>query len=208
MAQDLEVLIEGSDGAKSPMTPKSQWTVLQRAKGAMRRKKKSEKASPRSLSRSPSRLSEISTGSFIFEDDVISSHSEQVTCGKCEVSAACQCCCLYLATFLIVLAIGFVALGLSLPELSLGAFGLMKQADVPQGVSDAFFQKAWTQMLDLQSFSTPLIPTGNESESAYQWHSLEVIWQMGPSLSEREKGFRPSVVSDTYLSEVKSAEEI
>lgn len=206
---DLEVLIEGSDGAKSPMTPKSQWTVLQRAKGAMRRKKKSEKASPRSLSRSPSRLSEISTGSFIFEDDVISSHSEQVTCGKCrcEVSAACQCCCLYLATFLIVLAIGFVALGLSLPELSLGAFGLMKQADVPQGVSDAFFQKAWTQMLDLQSFSTPLIPTGNESESAYQWHSLEVIWQMGPSLSEREKGFRPSVVSDTYLSEVKSAEE-
>lgn len=204
-APDLEVLVDGSDGAKSPMTPKSQWTVLQRAKGAVRRKKKSEAA----LLRSPSRLSEISTGSFIFEDDVISSHSEQVTCGKCrcEVSAACQCCCLYLATFLIVVGIGFVALGLSLPELSLGAFGLLKQVDVPQGVSDAFFQKAWMQMLDLQSFSPPLIPTGNESENAYQWHSLEVIWQLGPSLNEREKGFRPSVVSDTYLSEVKSAEE-
>lgn len=205
---DLEVLVEGSDGAKSPMTPKSQWTVMQRAKGAIRRKKK--KKSEAALLRSPSRLSEISTGSFIFEDDVISSHSEQVTCGKCrcEVSAACQCCCLYLATFLIVVGIGFLAIGLSLPELSLGAFGLLKQVDVAQGVSDALFRKAWMQMLDLQSFSTPLIPTGNASENAaYHWHSLEVIWQMGPSLSEREKGFRPSVVSDTYLSEVKSAEE-
>ena len=37
-------------------------------------------------------------------------------------------CCLYLATFLIVVGIGFLAIGLSLPELSLGAFGLLKQA--------------------------------------------------------------------------------
>ena len=206
---DLEVLVEADmDGAKTPeMTPKSQWSVFQRAKGTLR---KSKKKSQPDLLRSPSRLSEISTGSFIFEDDAISSHSEQVTCGRCrcEISAAFQCCSLYLLSFLVVIGISFAVLTQLSPQPSLGTFGYLKQVDLPQAVSDAFFQKAWMQMLDLQSFSQPFISTGNESaEVGYQWHTLELIWQIGPSLSEREKGFRPSVVSDTYLSEVRFAEE-
>eukprot|EP00913_Durusdinium_trenchii_P004232 g3924.t1 len=182
---------------------------------ALRRKKKSNKSERvTNLPRSPSRLSEISTGSFMFEDDLVSSHSEQVTCGRCrcEVSASCQCGTLFLFTLAVTFAISLLT-WTQLPEVTLGAFGHLKQVGVPQAISYAYFQNAKMQMLDLQSIGEPLVDVsgpGNASDMAateFRWHTIEVIWQMGPSSEERETGFQPSVVSDTYLAQVRWAEE-
>ena len=77
----------------------------------------------------------------------------QLRCSCEETSRACRGCSLYLLSFLVVIGISFAVLTQLSAQPSLGTFGYLKQVDLPQAVSDAFFQKAWMQMLVSQSTS-------------------------------------------------------
>ncbi|CAJ1383391.1 unnamed protein product [Effrenium voratum] len=150
----------------------------------------------------------MSSTSFIFDDEdeeMTTVPSGRLRCGRCvwETSVTVQCCYIYVLA--VAVAGVLVAFGVQMPhQVALGAFGSLKQVDLPGAVADAYFQSVHLEAIDLQS-GGPYAGHAGSFES-FEWHSLELIWQMGPSQSEREKDFQPSVVSDTYMSEVRLAE--
>ncbi|CAJ1350125.1 unnamed protein product [Effrenium voratum] len=155
----------------------------------------------------------MSSTSFIFDDEdeeMTTVPSGRLRCGRCvwETSVTVQCCYIYVLA--VAVAGVLVAFGVQMPhQVALGAFGSLKQVDLPGAVADAYFQSVHLEAIDLQSggpFDAGHAPHAAGSFESFEWHSLELIWQMGPSQSEREKDFQPSVVSDTYMSEVRLAE--
>ncbi|CAE7198323.1 unnamed protein product, partial [Symbiodinium sp. CCMP2456] len=178
--------------------------------GKGKKKNKSQAQSPpASLPRANSRLSEMSSASFVFDDDEeeISSESQlkrSFRCFSCRFQCSLSCISVQIYVLALAFAVaGAIYMGLEGPEVQLGAFDLWTQVQKPGSQDARYFASARRSALGLRH----VLPLGPANASAArQWHSIELFWEMGASEEQKLQDFQPEVISDAYMSRVHAAE--
>ncbi|CAE6926720.1 unnamed protein product [Symbiodinium sp. CCMP2592] len=178
--------------------------------GKGKKKNKAQAQSPpASLPRANSRLSEMSSASFVFDDDEeeISSESQlkrSFRCFSCRFQCSLSCISFQIYVLALALAVaGAIYMGLEGPEIQLGAFDLWTQVQKPGSQDARYFAFARRSALGLRH-ALPLGPAN--ASAARQWHSIELFWEMGASEEQKLQDFQPEVISDAYMSRVHAAE--
>lgn len=178
--------------------------------GKGKKKSKSQAQSPpASLPRANSRLSEMSSASFVFDDEEEEMSSESqlkrsFRCFSCRFQCSLSCISFQIYVLALALAVaGAIYMGLEGPEVQLGAFDLWTQVQKPGSQDSRYFAFARRSALGLRH-ALPLGPAN--ASAARQWHSIELFWEMGASEEQKLQDFQPEVISDAYMSRVHAAE--